>query len=181
MNVNPRLILTSAMIAFLVLLGAMGCDTEESLPVGEQAGAAMMSADGAPMGTVTLTQGPHGVLLSADLSGLAPGWHAFHLHGVGSCSPDFTAAGGHFAPDETGHGFMAEGGAHPGDMPNIHAAADGTARAEVFHRAITLAPDRDNSILDEDGSAIIIHEKPDSYGDEPGAGDRVSCGVITAN
>ena len=29
-----------------------------------------------------------------------------------------------------------------------------------------------------DGSAFIVHAKPDTYGSEAGAGDRVACGVI---
>ena len=57
------------------------------------------------MGMVTLTQGPQGVLVSADLSGLPPGGHGFHIHAVGACAPDFSAAGSHFGPGEESHGF----------------------------------------------------------------------------
>ena len=32
--------------------------------------------------------------------------------------------------------------------------------------------------LTADGSAIIVHEKPDTYGEDAGAGGRVACGVI---
>ena len=35
-----------------------------------------------------------------------------------------------------------------------------------------------HSVFDADGSAIIIHAKPDSYGEDAGAGDRVACGLI---
>ena len=63
-------------------------------------------------------------------------------------------------------------------MPNLHAGADGVARADYFHTDVTLDEGADNSIFDDDGSAIIIHENPDSYGPEPGAGARVACGVI---
>ena len=52
------------------------------------------------------------------------------------------------------------------------------ARADVFTGKITLAADADTTVFDADGSAIIIHAQPDSYGAEPGAGDRVACGVI---
>ena len=128
-----------------------------------------------------MVQGPRGVLVSVEMTGLAAGTHGFHIHEIGSCSPDFSAAGGHFSPGGEGHGYMHEGGHHAGDMPNIHAAADGTARADVFNDAITLNAGADNSVMDADGSAIIIHEKGDTYGEDPGAGARVACGVIVLN
>ncbi len=93
------------------------------------------------MGTVTITQGPSGVLVSADVSGLSPGAHGFHIHAVGACTPDFAAAGDHFNPGSAGHGFPHEDGAHAGDLPNIHGGADGAARADYFSGAArTRAP-----------------------------------------
>lgn len=138
----------------------------------------LVGADGQSLGTVVLIEGPNGVLVQADVIGLSPGGHGFHIHAVGACEPDFGAAGDHFNPEGIGHGFMEEGGWHAGDLPNIFAAADGTARADIFTAAVTLTPGADNSIFDADGSAIIIHAGPDSYGESPGAGDRVGCGVI---
>ena len=125
-----------------------------------------------------LTQGPNGVLIAADVSGLSPGAHGFHIHTTGACTPDFSAAGGHFNPGGEGHGFMHADGSHSGDLPNIYAGSDGTARADHFTAAVTLAEDAETSLFDEDGSAIIIHAEPDSYGADPAAGDRVACGVI---
>ena len=155
---------------------------EDGLHVQINGATAMLAGpDGTSLGTVTLTQGPHGVLIAADLTGLTPGGHAFHIHEFGSCSPSFAAAGGHFNPEGTGHGFLHEGGVHAGDTPNIYAAADGTARADMFTAAVTLASNADHSLFDADGSAIIVHEKPDSYGADPGAGGRVACGVIQRN
>ncbi|MYE53955.1 MAG: superoxide dismutase family protein, partial [Chloroflexi bacterium] len=130
-----RLLIISAIVTtFLVVLG--GCQAKKQaapLPeLGASAVAMMAASDGSPMGTVSLTQGANGILVSADLSGLSPGWHGFHIHSVGNCSPDFSAAGGHLSVEGQGHGFM-QGEFHSGDMPNIHAAADGTARADVFN------------------------------------------------
>lgn len=171
------------MAVVLLLVGLTACEAGGSSPsgVGTTAGAEMKSPAGDVVGTVTMVQGPRGVLVSVEMTGLAPGVHGFHIHEIGSCSPDFSAAGGHFAPGGEGHGYMHEGGHHAGDMPNIHAAADGTARADVFNDAITLSAGADNSVMDADGSAIIIHEKGDSYGEDPGAGARVACGVIVLN
>ena len=168
------------LVAFgLLALAACG-ESEPAAPsdVGARAVAMMSGPDGAAMGTVTLTQVPSGVLVSADVQGLSAGGHGFHIHSVGACAPDFTAAGGHFDPDETGHGLMVNDTPHPGDLPNIYAGADGTARADVLTDAVTLDAGADHSLFDADGSAIIIHAKPDTYGEEPGAGDRVACGVI---
>ena len=168
-------------LAILVLAAAFmaACMTDsESDDAVETATASMSGADGSDMGTVTFIQGPRGVLVSADVSGLSEGWHGFHVHSVGGCEPDFSAAGGHFAPNAKGHGFTREDGGHPGDMPNIYAGANGVARADYFHHSISLTTG-DGYLFDSDGSAIIIHAKPDSYGEDPAAGDRVACGVIT--
>ena len=175
-----RMILTFA-AGLLALVGLAACAEDDVAGVGESAVAVMRGPDGAAMGTVSLEQGPHGVLISADVSGLTAGGHGFHIHTVGSCSPDFSAAGGHFAPDGRGHGFMYSEGAHAGDIPNIYAAGDGTARADFFTDWVTLAAHGTTSVFDADGSTIIIHAKPDTYGSEAGAGDRVACGVITRN
>ena len=175
-----RTIRTLAVISFFALVFAAmaSCVSDTQPVVGATATAAMSGPDGADIGTVSLTQGPRGVLVSANVSGLSEGWHGFHIHGIGSCEPDFGAAGGHFAPDGKGHGFMREDGGHPGDMPNIYAGADGAARSDYFHPSISLSPGQ-GYLFDDDGSAIIIHAKPDSYGEDPAAGDRVACGVIT--
>lgn len=161
------------------LLAGLACtQNRESSDPGATGIAELAGPDGAAMGTVTLTQGPWGVLVQAEVTGLTPGAHGFHVHEIGACIPDFSAAGGHFDPVGLGHGLLHDGGAHAGDLPNIHAAADGTARADYFTDALTLDDGADHSVFDEDGSAIIVHAGPDSYGEDPGAGDRVACGVI---
>ena len=177
MQMKPMRALVALALSTFALAAMAACASDTEPAVGETATAAMSGPDGADMGTVSLTQGPRGVLVSANVSGLSEGWHGFHVHTVGSCEPDFGAAGGHFAPDGKGHGFMREDGGHPGDMPNIYAGADGGARADHFHPSISLSPGQ-GYLFDDDGSAIIIHAKPDSYGEDPAAGDRVACGII---
>lgn len=172
------MLVRSAVVLVLIAMGLAACGGDRFSDVGARAAASMSGPDGAAMGRVELTQGPNGVLISADVYGLSPGPHGFHIHSVGACSPDFSAAGGHFAPGGEGHGLMHADGHHAGDLPNIHAAADGSARADHFTSKLTLAPDGDTSLFDEDGSAVIIHVMPDSYGADPGAGDRAACGVI---
>ena len=183
MTFNIRRVVFSAGAVALLLVALAGCQTTDPQPegVGTIATAVMQGPDGTDMGTVTLEQGPQGVLVTADLTGLAPGVHGFHIHETGSCSPDFSAAGDHFSLAGVEHGYMNPNGQHLGDMPNIYAAADGTARADVFNGAVTLADGADNSVFDAGGSAIIVHEKGDTYGADAGAGGRVACGVIVRN
>lgn len=140
--------------------------------------AMLKGQDGQDAGHVTIDQGPGGTLFRAELSGLTPGWHSFHVHEVGSCEDGFDAAGDHYAPDGKEHGLMAEGGAHAGDLPNIHVGPDGTAMAEFYSNRLTVAEGA-APLMDEDGSSIVIHENGDTYGPEAGAGGRVACGVIT--
>ena len=168
-------------VTAVAMTTALACQPQAHQPqdVGAKAVAALIGTEGSAMGTVTLTQTPHGVLVAADVTGLEPGGHGFHIHAIGTCTPDFSAAGDHFNPYNIGHGLNHPDGVHPGDMPNIYAGADGNVRADYFTDTITLDADVGHTLFDADGSAIIIHEKPDSYGADPGAGARIACGVIT--
>ena len=173
----PRLL--RVLLAALALLAAAACSADDSPgEVGAIARATLAAPDGDAMGEVTLTQTPTGVLIAAEVTGLSHGAHGFHIHGVGACSPDFTAAGSHYSPGGEPHGFLHEDGPHAGDLPNIHAGEDGNARAEYFTAAVTLDAGADHSLFDEDGSAFIVHADPDDYRDVASAGARIACGVI---
>ena len=173
----PRTLLV--VLAAFALLAAAACIGDDSpAEVGATARATLASPDGDAMGEVTLTQTLTGVLITADVTGLSPGAHGFHIHGVGACSPDFKAAGSHFAPGGEPHGYLHEDGPHAGDLPNIHAGEDGNARAEYFTAAVTLDAGADHSLFDEDGSAFVVHADPDDYLDVGSAGARIACGVI---
>ncbi|MCY3886752.1 MAG: superoxide dismutase family protein [Chloroflexi bacterium] len=166
-------------IGALALLAAAAC-SDDGAPgaVGATARAALAAPNGDGMGAATLTQTPTGVLITAEVRGLSPGAHGFHIHGTGACAPDFTAAGSHFAPGGEPHGFLHEDGPHAGDLPNIHVGEDGTGRADYFTAAVTLAAGADHSLFDADGSAFIVHADPDDYLDVASAGARIACGVI---
>ncbi|MYZ48169.1 superoxide dismutase family protein [Propylenella binzhouense] len=142
--------------------------------------AAMKDADGKDHGTVTLTQTPSGVLVHAELTGLTPGPHGFHFHAVGECTPPFQSAGGHYNPDEAKHGFVSEDGPHAGDMPNIFADGSGNATADVLTAFVSLDENDENSLFDEDGTAIMVHSGPDDYRTDPagGSGNRMLCGLV---
>lgn len=147
--------------------------------VNPQARADLVAPDGTSIGTATLAQGANGVVvISVQARGLPEGMHGFHIHQTGQCEPDFQAAGDHYNPDDKQHGYMNEAGFHAGDLPNIQFDAQNNARADMFTTQVSLAADAPNTVFDTDGSAFIIHENPDSYQAEAGAGGRLACGVI---
>ncbi|GAA0392340.1 superoxide dismutase family protein [Brevundimonas terrae] len=143
----------------------------------------LFNNEGAAAGTVTLKQGPNGLLMIVEATGLTPGWHGIHLHETGQCEAAFTSAGAHINHPEAKvpHGLMNADGPDDGDLPNIFAHADGTAKAEIFTTRARLSGDgQAQDLLDNDGSAIIIHASADDHSSQPigGAGARVACGAI---
>ncbi len=141
------------------------------------ASALVTGAEGAIAGDVTLNKTASGqVLVRINLTGVPAGEHGVHLHETGACdAPDFKSAGGHI-PGDHQHGILAEGGPHPGDMPNMTVGEDGVLNADVF---LTLL-DLDGMITDGDGAAFIVHDGTDDYTSQPAgdAGSRIACGVF---
>jgi Cu-Zn family superoxide dismutase len=142
--------------------------------------ATLKDADGADVGTVTFTEAATGVLINAELTGLPSGPHGFHIHETGACEPPFESTGGHYNPAGAEHGFLAVGGPHAGDMPNIHVPESGALTVDVLNTLISLEEDAPETLFDDDGSAILVHADADDYEGQPSghAGDRIACGVI---
>lgn len=155
-------------------------------PVGAAARASLVDGTGAAAGTATFRQGATGVLIRVEATGLTPGWHGLHLHGVGQCEgPKFTSAGAHVKPGGSTavHGLLNADGPESGDLPNLYAGADGRGFAEVFTADAALVDGAGGpNLLDADGAAILIHAAADDHAAQPigGSGDRVACGVIAA-
>lgn len=167
------IILTAAAIALPALALPASVTVDLKGPAGED------------LGRATITEGARGVVLRVETKGLTPGWHGLHFHEKGDCSTaDFKSAGSHVHDTmAVVHGFLAAGHNDAGDLPNLYSAADGTAMAEMFTPFVSLAPGGDKpALLDGDGSALVIHAKPDDHASQPigGAGDRVACAVIGA-
>lgn len=138
----------------------------------------LKNATGGSVGKVTITEAPKGVLVRVMATGLTQGWHGLHFHAKGDCSKsDFTSAGGHThaGAAQAVHGLLNPNANETGDLPNIFAAANGSATAEVFSSLVTL-----KDLRDADGSAIVIHANADDHMAQPigGAGARVACGVV---
>lgn len=141
----------------------------------------LKSAAGAA-GTAVLTDAPKGLMIHVEATGLTPGWHGIHIHEKGDCSDAaFKMAGGHVhSMTPVTHGLLNPAGNDQGDLPNIYAGADGSAKADLFTTMASLGGTVGAKLQDADGSAIVIHAKPDDYSTQPigGAGDRVVCGVV---
>jgi Cu-Zn family superoxide dismutase len=111
-----------------------------------------------------------------------------HIHAVGRCDPpDFASAGGHYDPADAEHGMpdadtdMNDPDHHAGDMLNQTVNDNGMLDALLFNQSVTVAAGP-NALLDQDGSALVIHARGDDYESQPAgaAGDRVACAPITA-
>jgi Cu-Zn family superoxide dismutase len=130
-------------------------------------------------GTVGFTQHGDKLLVEADISGLTPGEHGFHIHEKGDCSaPDGTSAGGHFNPNAQAHGNPDSPHHHFGDLPMLTADASGHAKLSVELDSITLQEGTGNVV----GRSVIVHQKADDYQTQPtgNSGGRIACGVIAA-
>jgi len=167
--------MATAGVATALVLGALAA----AGPAHASASATLTNRDGETVGTVTLQETANGVLLRAEFDGLPPGTHGFHIHETGLCTPDFSAAGGHFAGGGESHGFIVATGPHAGDLPNIHVPESGRLTVEMFNDRITLDAGQ-GAIREGDGSAIIVHAGADDYESQPSgdAGERIACGVI---
>jgi Cu-Zn family superoxide dismutase len=170
---TPRAVFTVLLVAASLALTASFASAADPVST------VLKDKDGKEVGKATLTDTPNGVLVLLDLSAAPAGTQAFHIHETGKCEPpDFKSAGGHFNPDGTEHGILNPEGPHAGDMPNIHVPADGKLTVEILNTLVSL--DAERALLDDDGSALVIHAGPDDYKSDPAghAGDRIACGIL---
>lgn len=144
--------------------------------------APIINAKDDEIGQVTFTETSEGMSIDIIAEGLKPGLHGTHIHEVGKCeTPKFESAGGHFNPTGKEHGFKNPAGFHLGDLPNIEVGPEGRVSVSLRLTDITLKTGAENSILDSDGSALIIHQKADDNITDPSgnSGDRIACAAIT--
>lgn len=127
-------------------------------------------------GVVTFTKVPEGIEVIADVSGLTPGKHGFHIHEYGDCSSlDAKSAGGHFNPYNKQHGGPMDAEHHAGDLGNLEANSEGVAHLQMVVKDISF--EGENNII---GRGMIVHADPDDFVSQPtgNAGGRVACGSI---
>ena len=127
-------------------------------------------------GKITFTKVADGIKVVADIYGLKPGKHGFHIHEFGDLSStDGTSAGGHFNPHNKPHGAPIAQERHIGDLGNVIADAQGHAHYEWTDPLIKFSGL--DSII---GRAVVIHEGEDDFNSQPtgNAGARIAVGVI---
>ncbi|MET9198964.1 superoxide dismutase family protein [Gordonia sp. NPDC003585] len=158
-------------------------ENQDNVPTGQQAKAEIKNEDGDRVGEATFVArgagGPVTVTVKVAGGDIPAGFHGMHIHTNGQCAPGpdgeaFSAAGGHLQ--------VGDANAHPssGDLISMNILKDGTGETVTVTDAVTL-----QQII---GKSIIIHEKPDNFGNVPNpspntlktgdAGARLACGVI---
>jgi superoxide dismutase, Cu-Zn family len=128
------------------------------------------------VGTATFVQREGYVEVTAEVSGLTPGLHGFHVHEFGDCSmKDGSSAGGHFNPTNMPHGGPDSPKHHEGDLGNLQADKAGMAKFLAKDKSLQL-----NGPYSIVGRSLIIHEKVDDLKTQPSgdSGKRIACGVI---
>ncbi len=132
--------------------------------------------DSQVQGKVTFEKKLEGIQIIADVDGLNPGKHGFHIHEHGDCGEEgASAAGAHFDPMYAKHSGPDDSARHVGDLGNLVADEHGHAHYERVDHIISL--EGEHSII---GRSVIVHADPDDYTTQPAgaSGARISCGII---
>ena len=174
-----------------ILAAGVGADEPDATTV------LLVDPDGAEVGTVRFIPVDGAVRVRVRVHDLPPGFHGFHIHETGACSPpSFASAGGHLNPAGVAHDD------HAGDMPALLVNADGTGEARFktdrFEVADLLDP---HGSAGGPGSAVIVHALADNHANIPigteasqytanspeasaltdetdNAGERIACGAV---
>ena len=175
---------TSALVAGPLLAVVLATTVAAGPAAAPQARGTFVDASGASVGWLRLTEDRRGdVHVNVHVKGLAAGLHGIHIHAVGSCSPTFAAAGGHYNPLGHQHGLENPSGPHAGDLPNLIVNGEGVGHLDASTDRVTLS-EGGATLFDADGSAFIIHLNPDDQVTDAGnggSGARIACAVVVAD
>ncbi|XP_078415992.1 superoxide dismutase [Cu-Zn]-like [Cetorhinus maximus] len=121
----------------------------------------VLKGPGSVTGTIRLKagEGGHSTSLAGEISGLTPGKHGFHVHTFGDISKGCGSTGPHYNPCNETHGAPQDKKRHVGDLGNIEADENGTARVEIVDRLLRLAGKY--SII---GRTMVVNENEDDLG-----------------
>jgi Cu-Zn family superoxide dismutase len=175
---------TSALVTGPLLAVVLATTVAAGPAAAPQGRGTFVDASGASVGWLRLTEDRRGnVHVNVHVKGLAAGLHGIHIHAVGSCSPTFAAAGGHYNPLVHQHGLENPSGPHAGDLPNLIVNGDGVGHLDASTDRVTLS-EGSATLFDTDGSAFIIHANPDDQVTDAGnggSGARIACAVVVAD
>jgi superoxide dismutase, Cu-Zn family len=157
-----------------------GFESEVSSSPGQVAQAVLLGTPEAPAitGNVVLIERADGLHMVGSIHQISPGPHGFHIHEGNQCGVDGQAAGGHFNPFDTPHGFLLTQGfshAHAGDLGNLTIPDNGQAQWQALIPELSLS----GGPLSVANRTIVVHAQPDDFGQPTGnAGGRIACGII---
>ena len=148
---------------------AVSCTTTKNYTINSKSGTQTQ-------GTAKFVQTGKNVEMDLNVYKLTPGIHAVHIHEKGDCSStDGSSAGGHWNPTNHDHGKFGSEAFHMGDIGNLNADKEGTARM-VFKtdKWCIGCKDETKNIV---GKSLIIHAGRDDFKTQPtgNAGGRVGC------
>ena len=138
--------------------------------------------DSGVSGVVKLVQPAGGkTKITAEIKGLAPGQHGFHIHEFGNLLEGCKTAGPHYNPFGKTHGAPDKEERHVGDLGNVVAGEDGVAKYEIEDHLVQLTGER--TVI---GRSFVVHAGVDDLGEgghelsstTGNAGGRLACGVI---
>ncbi len=172
---------TLAAITALTAIVLPGCAAEARSSSGPQTNRAICRIIGTQgnekiKGVVHFVREGAKVRVKADVEGLSPGRHGFHIHEWGDITcTDGVCTGGHFNPTKAQHGGPDMPARHAGDLGNLEADATGKATYDRLDSMVML-----NGAHTCIGRAIIIHAQEDDLKSQPtgAAGARIAYGVI---
>ena len=141
--------------------------------------------DSGVKGLVKFVQQPGKITkITAEITGLTPGKHGFHIHQFGNLTQGCKTAGPHYNPFNKEHGGPGMEERHVGDLGNVIAGEDGKALYETeTDLELDIHLSGDLSVL---GRSCVVHENEDDLGlgghelskVTGNAGGRLACGVI---
>ena len=175
---NLKALLAGVVLAMFAALIALAQTPPAKSPASLKAIAMLHPTAGNKVrGTVTFAPVADGVQVRAELTGLTPGKHGFHIHEFGDCSAaDGSSAGAHFNPTNQPHAGPDTAARHEGDMGYVEADASGKAKLDYVDHQISLSNGAESAI----GRSVVVHAKPDDLKTQPSgdSGARIACGVI---
>ncbi|MEC5158435.1 superoxide dismutase family protein [Chryseobacterium sp. MP_3.2] len=161
--------ITTLSVLFGAALFAVSCTTTKTYTVMSKSGTATQ-------GTAKFTQTGKNVEMDLNVYKLTPGIHAVHIHEKGDCSAaDGSSAGGHWNPTTMDHGKWDTAAFHMGDIGNLNADKNGTAR--VIFKTDKWCIGCNDPAKNIIGKSIIVHADKDDFKTQPtgNAGGRVGC------
>lgn len=132
-------------------------------------------------GSITFIQKQKETEINIYVKGLPPGKHGIHIHEYGDMRNGCETMGAHFNPFKKNHGDYRDKDRHVGDLGNLIADQNGTAKLIIKDKLIKL--NGKNSVI---GRGLVIHADEDDLGrgmqsdskTTGHSGARIACGII---